>query len=102
MTRRDMIKLSSVVALSTVTASAYDEKLVDNETKMTPKDPKNMTKGEHKHTPEITIGSKDKAGYTLVEVSVGQEGIIHPSTDKHWIYEVCLFADGKEIDAVKL
>ena len=52
MTRRDMIKLSSVMALSTVTATAYDEKLIVNEIKMQPKDSKKMTKGEQKHTPK--------------------------------------------------
>ena len=102
MTRRDAIKLSSIVALASVSASAYDEKLVVNKIKMTPKDPKNLTKGDKKHSPEISIGSKDKAGYTLVEVTVGQDGIIHPSTDEHWIYEVSLLADGKEVDTVKL
>jgi len=97
-----MMKMTTVVALSTVAASAYDKKLIANTEKMTPKDAKNMTKGELKHTPEITVGSKDAAGYTLVEVSVGQGGIIHPSTDNHWIYEVSLFADGKLIDTVSL
>jgi len=102
MTRREILKAASLTVLATATAAAYDEKLVVNKEKMTPKDPKNMTKGELKHTPEITVGNKDKAGYTLVEVSVGQEGIIHPSTDAHWIYEVELYADGKKVDSVAL
>lgn len=102
MTRREILKAVSLTALATATATAYDEKLVVNKEKMTPRDPKNMTKGELKHTPEITLGNKDKAGYTLVEVSVGQEGIIHPSTDAHWIYEVELYADGKKVDSVAL
>jgi len=102
MTRRDMMKIAAITALASTAASAYDEKLIVNKEKMTPKDPKNMTKGELKHTPEITVGSKDTAGYTLVEVSVGQGGIIHPSTDNHWIYEVSLFADGKLVDTVSL
>jgi len=102
MTRREMMKIAAVTALASTAASAYDEKLIANKEKMTPKDPKNMTKGELKHTPEITVGSKDAAGYTLVEVSVGQGGIIHPSTDNHWIYEVSLFADEKLVDTVSL
>ncbi|MBA1419852.1 MAG: twin-arginine translocation pathway signal protein [Epsilonproteobacteria bacterium] len=102
MTRRDMMKMAALAAVATTSATAYDEKLIANTEKMTPKDPKNMTKGELKHTPEITLGSKDAAGYTLVEVSVGQEGIIHPSTDNHWIYEVSLHADGKLVDMVSL
>jgi len=102
MTRREMMRIAAAAALVTTTASAYEEKRVVNKEKMTPKDPKNMTKGEQKHTPEIKIGEKDSAGYTLVEVSVGQGGIIHPSTDEHWIYEVSLFADDKKIDTVAL
>ena len=38
----------------------------------------------------------------MVEITVGQGEIIHPSTDEHWIYEVSLLADGKEVDMVKL
>ena len=102
MTRRNMMKMATAAALSTVVASAYDKKLIVNTEKMKAKDVKNMTKGELKHTPEITIGTKDSAGYTLVEVSVGQGGIIHPSTDNHWIYEVSLFVDDKKVDSVVL
>jgi len=102
MTRRNMMKMATAAALSTVAASAYDKKLIANTEKMTAKDTKHMTKGELKHTPEITVGSKDSAGYTLIEVSVGQDGIIHPSTDSHWIYEVSLFADDKKVDSVAL
>ena len=102
MTRREILKAASLTVLATATAAAYDEKLVVNKEKMTPKDLKNMTKSELKHTPEITLGNKDKAGYTLVEVSVGQEGIIHPSTDTHWVYEVELYADAKKVDSVAL
>lgn len=59
------------------------------------KDSKNPTKGELKHTPEIKIGPKDKNGYTLVEITIGQQGIIHPSTESHWIDFIELDADGK-------
>lgn len=102
MTRREMIKAATLITLATATASAYDEKLIVNKEKMSAKDPKNMTGAEKKHTPEITIGDKDSAGYTLVEVNVGQDKVIHPSTDAHWIYEIELYADGKKIDSVAL
>ena len=102
MTRREILKAATLTVLATATVSAYDEKLVVNKEKMTAKDPKNMTKGELKHTPDITFGNKDTVGYTLVEVSVGQGGIIHPSTEAHWIYEVELYADGKKVDSVTL
>ena len=61
------------------------------------KDPKNPTKAELKHTPDIRIGTTDKNGYTLVEIIVGQEGIIHPSTKNHWIDFIELRADGKRV-----
>ncbi len=102
MNRREALKAAALAAMATTVASAYDEKLIVNRTKMKIADPKHPTKAELKHTPEITVGEKDAAGYTLVEVTVGQEGIIHPSKADHWIYEVELFADGKAVDKVSL
>jgi len=102
MNRRDALKVAVVAALSTTVASAYDEKLVVNTKKMKMKDPSNPTKGELKHTPEIKVGAKDAKGYSLVEVNIGQQGIIHPSTANHWIYEIELFADGKKVSSVSL
>ncbi len=102
MTRREIIKIATLTTLTSITASAFDEKLLVNKNNIEPKDPKNLTKGEKKHTPSIRIGGKDKAGYTLVEVTVGQDDIIHPSTPEHWIYEIELYADDKKIDTVSL
>ncbi len=64
------------------------------------KDPKNPTKGELKHTPEIKVGSTDAKGYTLVEITIGQQGIIHPSTQTHWIDFIELYKDGQLVDRV--
>ncbi|WP_456479682.1 desulfoferrodoxin family protein [Nautilia sp.] len=60
----------------------------------------NPSKGELKHTPEIKIGSKDTKGYTLVEITIGQKGIIHPSSEDHWIDFIELRADGKLVERV--
>jgi superoxide reductase len=68
---------------------------IHNRNFMKIKDPKHPTKGELKHTPEIKIGPTDKNGYTLVEITVGQNGIIHPSTENHWIDFIELDADGQ-------
>ena len=68
---------------------------IQNRERMKIKNPSNPTKGELKHTPEIKIGPKDENGYTLVEITVGQKGIIHPSTEDHWIDFIELDADGK-------
>ena len=102
MNRRTALKVAAVAALSTTLASAYDKKLVVNTMDIKLKDPANPTKGELKHSPEIKLGSKDAKGYTVVEVNIGQAGIIHPSTANHWIYEIELFADGKKVSTVSL
>ena len=102
MNRRTALKIATVTALSATMASAYDQSLIVNNIDMKIKNPSNPTKGELKHSPEIKLGSKDTQGFTLVEINVGQEGIIHPSTEKHWIYEIELFANGKKVSSVKL
>lgn len=62
---------------------------------MKPENPAKLSASEMKHTPQITIVAKDKAGYTAVDITVGQGGIIHPSTADHWIDFIELYADGK-------
>ena len=106
MNRRDAIKLSAIAALGAATVataacpsqnscSTQSDNANKNRTIMTPKDEKNLTKAEQKHTPLITIGKKDAAGYTNVEITVGQAGVIHPSTAAHWIDFIKLHADDK-------
>jgi len=101
MDRREAIKVSTLLTLSAVSALAYDERLVVNKKKMK-KDNKNPTKSQLKHTPDIKIGKVDENGYFLVEVTVGQEGIIHPSTKNHWIYNITLYANNKKICSIDL
>ena len=96
MLRRDVLKLAALTALATTYASAYDEKLIVNKKKMEIKDPANMTELELKHSPEIKVGAADAQGFSLVEVNIGQKGVIHPSIDNHWIYEIDLLPDGKK------
>lgn len=48
-------------------------------------DPAKPTKAELKHTPDISFGEKDEKGNTLVKITVGKEGIIHPATKEHWV-----------------
>lgn len=96
MKRRTALKLS-LMALLTSFASAYDKSKIVNTMKMKMNDPKKPEKGELKHTPQITVGDVDAKGYVTVEVTVGQEGIIHPSTEDHWIYMIELYADGKKV-----
>jgi desulfoferrodoxin-like iron-binding protein len=102
MQRRDAIKIAALAALATTYASAYDEKLIVNKQKMSLKDPAHPSDAEYKHLPEITVGALDAKGYALVEVTIGQKGIIHPSEEKHWIYEIELFGDDKKIASVSL
>lgn len=96
MNRRNALKIVGVTAmLAAVNAKAVSKDEYMNRLEMKAKNPNEMDKGERKHTPQITIGAKDAKGYTLVEITVGQGGIIHPSTPGHWIDFISLSADEK-------
>ncbi len=96
MNRREAIKIAGAAALlATVGAEAKMTKEAMNRMEMKPKDPAKLDKGELKHTPQITVKDKDAKGYTLVEITIGQGGIIHPSTPNHWIDFIELYADDK-------
>jgi superoxide reductase len=82
-------------AISTPEVKSDREKLIVNRKYNKFKDPKNPTKGELKHTPDIIIGNKNEQGFTLVSVIVGQRGIIHPSTKEHWIDYISLYLNNK-------
>ncbi|QOR61253.1 desulfoferrodoxin family protein [Sulfurovum sp. ST-21] len=101
MKRRTAIKLS-LISLASSYAMAYDKSKIVNTIKMKKKDPEKPEKGELKHTPDITVGEVDAKGYISVEVNVGQEGIIHPSTEDHWIYKIELYANGEKVAQVDL
>ena len=96
MNRREAIKVAGVAAMM-IAVSAEAKMAVEhmNRIEMKPKDPKKMEKGELKHSPLVTIKEKDAKGYTLIEITVGQGGIIHPSTPDHWIDFIELYADDK-------
>jgi superoxide reductase len=98
MNRRNALKMAGVAALAvTVGAEAEMAPAHMNRTEMQPKDPKNLDKGELKHTPLITVKEKDEKGYTLVQINVGQGGINHPSTPDHWIDFIELYANDKRV-----
>lgn len=96
MNRREAIKVAGVAAMM-VAVSAEAKMAVEhmNRMEMKPKDPAKLDKGELKHTPLITVKGKDAKGYTFVEITIGQGGIMHPSTADHWIDFIELYADGK-------
>lgn len=96
MDRRKALKVAGVAAVTmAVGAEAKMAAEYMNRLEMKPKNPAKMDKGELKHSPLITLKEKDSKGYTLVEILVGQGGIIHPSTQDHWIDFIELYADGK-------
>ena len=100
MNRREVFKVAGITAIAALTVNAQASEKIDNEKNrliMKPKDASNMTKGELKHTPEITIKDKDAKGYTSVEINIGQAGIVHPSTPDHWIDYISLYSDDKLI-----
>ncbi len=96
MNRREAIKVAGVAAMM-VAVSAEAKMAADqmNRMEMKPKDPTKLDKGELKHSPLVTLKEKDANGYTLVEITIGQGGIIHPSTADHWIDFIELYADDK-------
>lgn len=102
MNRRNALKIAAAVALSATVVGAYDEKLLVNTRDMKLIDPTKPNDHEYKHMPEIKVGAKDSKGFSLVEIEIGQEGIIHPSVANHWIYEIELLADGKSVSKVSL
>ncbi|CAA6818130.1 MAG: Twin-arginine translocation pathway signal protein [uncultured Sulfurovum sp.] len=77
-------------------AKTQADKIV-NRMEMKVENPKKPTDFELKHLPKITIKEKDAKGYTMVEITVGQNDIIHPSTMDHWIDYIELYADDKLI-----
>ena len=94
MNRREAIKIAGLAAVAAaVSAEAKMPTESYNRVQEKPVDSANLTKGEQKHTPLITLGDKDAKGYTLVEITVGLNGIIHPSTQDHWIDFITLYAD---------
>ncbi|MCD4667722.1 MAG: twin-arginine translocation pathway signal protein [Sulfurimonas sp.] len=98
MNRREALKVVGVTAiLAAVGAEAKMKEEHMNRLEMKPKNQAKMEKGELKHSPQVTIKDKDAKGYTLVEITVGQGGIVHPSTPDHWIDFISLTADGKLI-----
>ena len=98
MNRREALKVVGATAvLAAVGAEAKMKEEYMNRTQMKAKNPAKMDKGELKHSPQITIQGKDAKGYSAIEITVGQGGIIHPSTPDHWIDFISLSADGKLI-----
>jgi desulfoferrodoxin-like iron-binding protein len=96
MNRRDAIKtVGATVALAAVSVQAQAEEPYFNRHEMKPENPAKPLKSELKHMPYIELTSRDEKGYTTVEITVGQRGIIHPSTPDHWIDFIELYADGK-------
>ena len=96
MNRRDAIKVVGATAILAAVSSEAKMGMIDmNRMEMKPENSSKMKKGELKHTPQITIKGKDSKGYTFVEITVGQGGIMHPSTQDHWIDFIELYADGK-------
>lgn len=96
MNRREALRVAGMAAVvAAVGAEAKMPEEYMNRIEMKPKNPAKLDKGELKHSPLITLKEKDAKGYTLVEILVGQGGIIHPSTLDHWIDFIELYADGK-------
>jgi superoxide reductase len=96
MNRRDALRVAGLAAVTVaVGAQAKIPEEYMNRIEMKPVNPAKLDAGELKHSPLVTLEKKDSAGYTMVHISVGQGGIIHPSTQDHWIDFIELYADNK-------
>ncbi len=94
------VKTKKVVPLEAETIPKSKSKrdlLITNRERKSYADPENPTKGELKHTPDINLGEKDEKGNTLVKITVGKEGIIHPSTEDHWIDYIKVFVNERMV-----
>jgi len=104
MKRRNFLKFGAVALVATSTQTFANESKeivytkyranIYNRNKYSKNDT-NPTKGELKHTPEIKIGKTDKNGFTPIEITIGQKGIIHPTSKEHWIDFIELFGDNE-------
>ena len=79
--------------------TAEKEKAGFNRKKMQIADAKHPTKAELKHTPEINISKIDDNFYQI-NVTVGSQGIIHPTTPDHWIDFIKLYVNDKPVGEV--
>lgn len=99
MNRRNAIKVAGItIATAAVSANATEITATTppmNRMDMKPQESSKPNNFELKHMPEIIVKGKDDKGYTMVEIIVGQNDIIHPSTPDHWIDFIELYADDK-------
>ncbi len=101
MERRNFLKgilagATVLLASRVVNASEYEQKGGKEKINRL-KDPKNPTLLEKKHVPALKVPKEVTAGeWFEVKVEVGYQ-VVHPSTPKHWITEIKLLCDGKEI-----
>lgn len=102
MNRRDALKIAGAAALLSAVSVQAEEEAYFNRMEMKPENPAKLEKGELKHTPQITLAGKDANGYTPVQITIGQAGIIHPSTKDHWIDFIELYADEKLVGKTEL
>ncbi len=83
------------------TVKSEENELIVNRQEMKIQDSENPTKLELKHTPEIVVKEEDGNGFTKVDVTIGSQGIIHPSAADHWIDYMKLYLDGELISEIK-
>lgn len=112
MNRRDIFKkiglasagiLVGGMVLNTKVTQAQDttqKKLIINRQKMSFADPENPTKHELKHTPDISFGDQDANEFTKVVITIGQEGIIHPTEENHWIDYLTIYKNDQLVSHI--
>ena len=108
MNRRNVLKVAGLTMATAVVGLQAKEEVakaapavttqadkIVNRIEMKVENAEKPTDFELKHLPKITVKDKDASGCTMIEITVGQNDIIHPSTMDHWIDFIELYADDK-------
>lgn len=85
----------ALLSSKSTSAQEKQDKLIVNRQKMTFADPNHPSKHELKHTPDISFHEKDPNGFTKVKITIGQQGIIHPTTPEHWIDYLSIYKNNE-------
>ncbi len=101
MKRRDFLKGATIISASGILMGSPivlgNVQASDKPYTMTLNDPHEPTELEMKHVPLLSIPKEVKKDqWFLVKIRVGFKKV-HPSTPKHWIDEISLWIDGKEV-----
>ncbi len=74
------------------------EELIVNRDTIAIANPDSITELENKHSAAVTFGEKNAEGKTAVTVKVGENGLVHPAEEEHFIDFIAIYAKVKGVD----